>query len=237
MPSSYSWIFLFFLSSIISCNSFVTQTILIKNDKRSICNYDAYLSREKKSVSLPMASSSTVPTLTDATVWQIRLKTEDIPSKSGEKIGSRMFKLKAQFTEEEGYEPPQGFLKQMLESPDEKGDDVELKIANARWLLSEDPEDRQAGLWIWGLFKEPLYPFMLLTIETEELELENNLILPSMTFFAQIPHRRKDGAVSLENTVLNMRNTEKLQLIGSVANYFEDVPVGQLQINPLDSAL
>lgn len=28
------------------------------------------------------------------------------------------------------------------------------------WTLSEDKEDRKDGLWIWGLFEEPKYPFL-----------------------------------------------------------------------------
>ena len=36
---------------------------------------------------------------------------------------------------------------------------------SARWRLSEDPEDQKDSLWIWGLFKEPLYPFLLLELD------------------------------------------------------------------------
>lgn len=39
-----------------------------------------------------------------------------------------------------------------------------------RWRLDEeagsDPLDK-GGLWIWGLFKEPLYPFMFLQLEVK----------------------------------------------------------------------
>lgn len=28
------------------------------------------------------------------------------------------------------------------------------------WTLSEDKEDRKDGLWVWGLFEEPKYPFL-----------------------------------------------------------------------------
>jgi hypothetical protein len=28
------------------------------------------------------------------------------------------------------------------------------------WTLSEDKNDRKDGLWIWGLFEEPKYPYL-----------------------------------------------------------------------------
>ena len=28
------------------------------------------------------------------------------------------------------------------------------------WTLSEDKDDRKDGLWVWGLFEEPKYPFL-----------------------------------------------------------------------------
>ena len=35
----------------------------------------------------------------------------------------------------------------------------------AQWSLSEDPEDRKDSLWIWGLFSDPLYPFLLFQLD------------------------------------------------------------------------
>ena len=39
------------------------------------------------------------------------------------------------------------------------------------WQLSEDPEDKRDGLWVWGLFEEPLYPFLLVSLDSEEIGL------------------------------------------------------------------
>lgn len=39
----------------------------------------------------------------------------------------------------------------------------------ARWILSEGEDRRSAGLWIWGLFEEPLYPFLLLQMQNLEI--------------------------------------------------------------------
>ena len=90
-----------------------------------------------------------------------------------------------------------------------------LKVMKGRWQLSEDPEDRKDGLWIWGLFKEPLYPFMLLQIETEEYALpgeEGDAIQP-LKLYAQINHKRdKDtGEVELEAATLNIREIESMK--------------------------
>lgn len=179
-------------------------------------------------------TTNSVPTLTESTTWQLRLKINNLESaKISSKIEDRIFNVRVNFLEEDGYEPPQGTVQQVAMSGDDSSE--ELVITKARWVLSEDPEDRKDGLWVWGLFKEPLYPFLLLTMETAEMILdeESNTVLPPIKFYAQIPHTRKDGAVSLDSAVLNVRNTEQLQMVGAVADYFEDVGVGQLQINPL----
>lgn len=39
----------------------------------------------------------------------------------------------------------------------------------ARWTLSEAEDKRGAGLWVWGLFKDPLYPFLLLQVNNLEI--------------------------------------------------------------------
>ena len=71
-------------------------------------------------------------------------------------------------TQSSSTEPPQGEIKQIVKETNEESNVQYLKVKSGRWQLSEDPEDRKDGLWIWGLFKEPLYPFMLFQIETEE---------------------------------------------------------------------
>lgn len=39
------------------------------------------------------------------------------------------------------------------------------QAGKARWTLSEAEDERGAGLWVWGLFKDPLYPFLLLQMD------------------------------------------------------------------------
>ena len=43
--------------------------------------------------------------------------------------------------------------------------------AAGSWKLSEDPEDKKDGLWVWGLFEEPLYPFLLLALDSDQIGL------------------------------------------------------------------
>ena len=43
------------------------------------------------------------------------------------------------------------------------------QAGKARWTLSEAEDTRGAGLWVWGLFKDPLYPFLLLQVNNEEI--------------------------------------------------------------------
>ena len=63
---------------------------------------------------------------------------------------------------QEGYEPPQGKL-----SVDSCLPEGSLRLGEqpAQWSLSEDPEDRKDSLWIWGLFSDPLYPFLLFQLD------------------------------------------------------------------------
>lgn len=134
-----------------------------------------------------------------------------------------------------GYEPPQGILKQI------QGDDdaTPLQITKSRWMLSEDPNDRKDGLWVWGLFSEPLYPFLLLNLETERIDLageENDSILP-LKLFAQINHYRdEEKGVILSQAELNIREMETMKAdpIGAATvEVFEEVAVGQLTIQAI----
>ena len=41
---------------------------------------------------------------------------------------------------------------------------VDDKGYASRWMLSEDKNDRKDGLWIWGLFEEPKYPYLYFSL-------------------------------------------------------------------------
>jgi len=188
-----------------------------------------------------------VSTLTDQTTWRLRFALNNVPTTGGQKVGE-LFVVHLQFIEEEGFEPPQGLVKQVFpdddteDTPDSSSSAPCMKIANGRWKLSEDPDDRKDGLWIWGLFKEPLYPFMLLQIETDEYPIggvEEDSLKP-LRLYAQVDHKRdkETGDVELGVASVNLREIEQMKAdpFGAAkVEIFEEVKVGQLTFRPYDA--
>ena len=134
------------------------------------------------------------------------------------------------FEEEPGYEPPQGMVRVEACAPEGI---VELGVQPQRWQLSEDPDDRKDSLWIWGLFKEPLYPFLLMQLElAAPLELGDGASIPAGPLFFQVDHRRADGSVQLGEGAVTYKVTEKIKadLVGlSDFSYGEPVPCGTIR--------
>eukprot|EP00536_Pseudo-nitzschia_multiseries_P000274 jgi/Psemu1/282216/fgenesh1_pg.4_\ len=201
-----------------------------------------------RSVALAAESATTSKaTLTEETTWTMRMNLENLPTTKGKRTGG-IYVVQAQFVEEEGYEPPQGNLKQIFSKSDESADDADeeetaspsssqMTISSGRWTLSEDPEDRKDSLWIWGLFKEPLYPFLLLQFEVEEMTLpgeEKDSIQP-FKLFAQINHKRGDNGevilASVTDLTVREKETIKADPFGAAKlDLFENVVVGKLQL-------
>ena len=215
----------------------------------SIVGIDAFAVNQQSTRTpscLPMAQEavgSKMATLTDATDWRLRLLLNGVTTTQGRKIDGQLFVLNGNFIEEEGYEPPQGLFKSLTsnnESEDGSDEVLSLEISSSRWKLSEDPDDPKDGLWIWGLFKEPLYPFMLLQMETKELELssgegEEKDSIPPLKLYAQINHIRdsETGNVQLKNADVNIRLLEQVQLPGATVDLYENEKVGQISFQPL----
>ncbi|KAI2513003.1 hypothetical protein MHU86_1294 [Fragilaria crotonensis] len=179
-------------------------------------------------------------TLDDETVWRLRFFLNRIPTELGKRV-DETFTLDVNFIEDSGYEPPQGIVKQIVNVLPAQENSVgpSLKIEKSRWQLSEDPNDRKDGLWIWGLFSEPLYPFLLLNIETSRVPLladDGDFIKP-LQLFAQITHSRdtKEGVV-LSSAELKVRDilTVKADPFGAATvDLYEEVLVGKLNIQAL----
>lgn len=180
-------------------------------------------------------------TLTEETTWKLRFVLRGLPTAKGKKL-DQIFIINAQFVEEDGYEPPQGFLKQVTLTTGEEDEEVvksQFQIVSSRWILSEDPNDRKDGLWVWGLFKEPLYPFLLLQLKTDSIPMpgeEGDAIEP-LALFAQISHKRdqEKGAI-LSRAELKIREMEtvKADLFGvSTAELYEEKTIGQCVFQPL----
>ena len=209
--------------------------------------------RTASSLSMFEASSTNAntkkTTLTTDTTWRLRLLLNDITTTKGKKLDNTLFVVEGNFIEQEGYEPPQGLFKPTAKevSLSEDGKDsasntMALEVTNSRWKLSEDPNDPKDGLWIWGLFKEPQYPFMLLQMETSELKLpssdsDESDSVPALKLYAQINHirdRDENGSgVELQSANLNVRILEQVQLPGATVDLYEEEAVGQISFQPL----
>ena len=179
-------------------------------------------------------------TLTDETNWDLRFLLKGLPTENGKKV-DEIFSVSAQFIEEEGYEPPQGYVRQLgTEVGSDSGEEEasRLKIVNSRWLLSEDPSERKDGLWVWGLFKEPLYPFLLLQLEIDRIPVpgEDNDAIKPLKLYAQLNHKReKETGVILSGADIKVRELEQVKADPFGATYvdlYEEVTVGNLQVQP-----
>jgi hypothetical protein len=94
--------------------------------------------------------------LDSSTLWRISLTLTKNGFKSIEAIA------RVRFIEDRNYEPPQGRL--FVEDDFNGLIKVDEKGYAGSWTLSEDKDDRKDGLWIWGLFQEPKYPFLYFSL-------------------------------------------------------------------------
>jgi len=208
--------------------------------------------QDRRTMALAAGSATTsTATLTDSTTWTMRMNLENLPTVKGKKVDG-IYVVKAKFIEEEGYEPPQGLLEQCFIKKDAIDDETsesegekrtlpsssQMIIRSGRWTLSEDPNDRKDSLWIWGLFKEPLYPFLLLQFDVEEITLsgEDQDAIKPFTLFAQINHKRGDNGEVILSSVTDLtvreKETYKADPFGAAKiDLYENVVVGKLQIN------
>ncbi len=148
-----------------------------------------------------------------------------------------MFNWNVHFVEDEGYEPPQGTLVQLKTTQDESTDMSAPQMVTSRWKLSEDPNERRDSFWVWGLFEEPLYPFLLLEIQTDQWNPPDSedVVLP-LRLFAQVKHRRdKESGVLLENSELIFRQVETVKADpfgAATVDLFQEVSMGQVSFLP-----
>lgn len=110
-----------------------------------------------KSSTLGLSMRRATASLDERTLWRLSLKLQKQGFKDVEAV------VRLRFIEDRGYEPPSGrvFIEDDyngLVRVDEKG------YAGFGWTLSEDKNDRKDGLWVWGLFEEPKYPFLYMTL-------------------------------------------------------------------------
>ena len=180
------------------------------------------------------ATEATSPTLS-GNPWRLALSLT-LPDTAGN-IVSRSMAMTVNFVVDEGYEPPQGRIVPVTNS-----DDASIFVdasARSRWQLSEDPDDRRDGFWIWGLFEEPLYPFLLFNICFNDISLPGDgEVIPGFTMFSQIDHLcdRKTGSVTLKEGIATVRvmKTVNADLAGlATAEIAESQTVGNIRFTPL----
>ena len=170
-------------------------------------------------------------TLTAATTWRLSLSLEavDASLKPALPLIANIV-----YDETPGYEPPQGIVSVVNTLPEgvlASGVIVDArgrKKSTLQWKLSEDPNDPKDSLWIWGLFKEPLYPFILSSLK---LETEWAGYPAGTEIFLQGEHRRdKKTGTRLGAGTLTLR--KKLALPGGAdaGSAFEPVPCGTYQV-------
>ena len=168
----------------------------------------------------PQLQQATEASLTAATLWRLSLSLK----KEGSSAPATDVTVSLRFEEEPGYEPPQGMVR--VEACVPEGI-VELGVQPQRWQLSEDPDDRKDSLWIWGLFKEPLYPFILFSLGVcsgSELALADGSRL-----FLQCTHKGDGGLTALTTGDVSIRvpTEQNADLVGlSQFTYQEPVPFG-----------
>lgn len=216
------------------CLVFVTRTAT------AFVGVKSPLHRRRHAHSHLTAVTTKTTTLTEETTWNVRCVFRGLTSAKGKKLDPLVYAFECHFVEEEGYEPPQGTLALM---PTTNTTTSSLTITKSRWILSEDPNDRKDGLWVWGLFREPLYPFLLLTLQTDTLVLNNNDdndSLPPMQLYAQINHRRDEhgNAVLAESTDLCWRVMETMNADpfgGAKVDLYENVVIGSIALQPKQS--
>lgn len=92
---------------------------------------------------------------------------------------------------------------------------------------------------MWGLFKEPLYPFLLLQFTTDKIPLpgDDGDAIEPLALYAQINHKRdKETGATLSRAELKIREVEtiKADLFGvSMADIYEEKTIGQCVFQPL----
>jgi hypothetical protein len=178
-------------------------------------------------------------TLDQRTPWQLSISLRR-PGQSKLDVAVRV-----RFVEKGGYEPPQGRI--FVES-DSLGLLVtdEMGWAEGSWTLSEDKDDRRWGLWVQGLFEEPLYPYLYLSVGVKDaVVLASSQVegvfggegVPGKRLYFRFNHVRNKGEVTLSDGQVTYKTVEMIKAdplgLGGMVNAGEIMPAGVVQIQPL----
>ena len=101
------------------------------------------------------------------------------------------------------------------------------------WQLSEDPDDKRDGLWIWGLFEEPLYPFLLVSLDSETIGLPEGGRLALRLGHKSRPNEGEQ-LLSSGSVAARRKENYNADLFGlSSAALDEDTNIGTVSIQPV----
>ena len=180
-----------------------------------------------------------VPTLSSKSLWRLKLVLSD--ATSGAKVEAV---ARVRFIEEPGYEPPSGKL--FVENDLAGILRVNEKGYACNWNLGEDKNDRKDGLWIWGLFEDPKFPFLYFNLnifdsvvlpsgEEQKLPFE----VPGDTLYCRFGHvfSKTDG-VKLDQGLVSFKLAEFAQAdplgIGGSINVGDEVIAGTITLLPVN---
>lgn len=149
---------------------------------------------------------------------------------------------RVRFVPDRNYEPPQG---KIFVQDDYNGlIKVDDQGYAGRWTLSEDKENRKDGLWVWGLFEEPKYPFLYFNLDIyntiilpsgEEEGIYGGEGVPSGRLLLRFDHIRDDTKGSLlSGGLMNYKLTELVKAdpfgVGGTVNVGDELSAGTVQI-------
>jgi len=188
------------------------------------------------------------------------MKNENMPSKielnqrqlwrlsiSLEKVGYKSTNClcNIRFIEDRNYEPPQGRI--FIEDDFNGLVRVDERGYSGIWTLSEDKNERKDGLWIWGLFEEPKYPYLYFYLDVfnstilasgEEEFIFGGLGVPNDRLNFRFNHVRDDKLGSLiSNGQMTYQITELVKAdpfgIGGTVNVGDNINAGNVNLTPV----
>ncbi|KAG5182755.1 hypothetical protein JKP88DRAFT_199167 [Tribonema minus] len=187
-----------------------------------------------------IVSRSKPATLDRSTPWRLFLSVRD--PEGPENGATTDIAVVVRFVEEPGFEPPQGRVEVLEENRYVRADQGPF----ARWTLSEDPDDRKDSLWIWGLFRQLPFPFLLFQLEIDEIPLGGTgadgvaRVIPAGKLYAKVPHKfEKETGSQLRAGDVGVKYTNivSADLAGlATADIGEVKPCGTVRFTPLEFA-
>eukprot|EP01035_Chromulina_nebulosa_P017567 gene17567-23133_t len=176
-------------------------------------------------------------TLNPNTLWQIGLTFK----KNGQ-MTSRVA-TRVRFVDDINYEPPQGRI--FIEDDFNGIIKVDENGYSGMWTLSEDKNDRKDGLWIWGLFEEPKYPYIYFYLDVYDTYYSDNNekpiypgeTIPNNRLFFRFDHSiDKRIGVTLENGEMTYKLSEYVNAdpfgVGGKVDVGDVVVAGIVNIAP-----